>query len=265
MTRKIFDDLENNRDYTLERLDGISSAISLFTVSSEIKFMHFNKASDLLFGYKQGGLTEAAADEPLKILHPENEDTFYSEIIATMRDGKHFNYNCRIRCADGSYKWANISAEMVKQTGGTLHYYGVITPIEAPAWTQLRGLHTLIIAGEGAELTHLIEMIESRGGTCDVDTYGMDGFDRFEESEEGYYHCIFIGNRMKDVNGMELVKEIRFSSHPQASSVPVILLVDDLDADPEVLSEMGITAEITKPFEEDKIVSALLPLVQRNK
>lgn len=106
-------------------------------------------------------------------------------------------------------------------------------------------------------------MIESRGGTCDVDFYGMDGFDRFETSEEGYYHCIFIGNRMKDVNGMELVKEIRFSSHPQAASVPVVLLVDGLDADPEVLSEMKISAEITKPFDEDMIVKALIPLVTK--
>lgn len=263
MTRKIFDDLENNRDYTIERLDGITSAISLFTVSSEIKFLYFNNAADSMFGYPNGGLMETAEDEPLRIFHPENEDTFYSEIIATMRDGKHFNYNCRIICADGSYKWANISAEMVKQSGGILHYYGVITPIEAPLWTQLKGLHTLIIAGEGTELTHLIEMIESRGGTCDVDFYGMDGFDRFETSEEGYYHCIFIGNRMKDVNGMELVKEIRFSSHPQAASVPVVLLVDGLDADPEVLSEMKISAEITKPFDEDMIVKALIPLVTK--
>lgn len=265
MTRNIFDDLEKNRDYTIERLDKVSSAVSLFTVSSEIKFLHFNQAADSLFGYEAGGLMEATSGEPLKILHPENEDNFYGEIIATMRDGKFFNYNCRILCADGSYKWANISAEMVQQSGSTLNFYGVITQIEAPLCTQLRGLHTLIIAGEGSELTHLIEMIETRGGTCDVAGYGMDGLDMFEESDAGYYHCVFIGNRMKDVNGMELVKEIRFSSHSQAQDVPVVLLVDDLDIDPEVFGEMGITAEITKPFEEDKIVSALMPLVKTSR
>ena len=263
MTRNIFNDIEANRDYTIERLDGIASAISLFTVSSELKFIHFNKAADVLFGYESGGLIKATADAPLKILHPENEDNFYSEIIATMRDGRLFNYNCRILCADGTYKWANISAEMVQQTGSTLNFYGVITPIDAPAWTQLKGLHTLIIAGEGAELTKLVETIESRGGTCDTCSYGMDGFDRFESSEEGYYHCLFIGNQMKDVNGMELVKEIRFSSHLQATSIPAVLLVDELDADDEVLRELGIAATLTKPFDEAHIVNTLLPLVSK--
>lgn len=261
MTRTIFDDLENNRDYTIERLDGISSAISLFTVSSKIKFIHFNKAADRMFGYEPGGLMAATADEPLKILHPENEDQFYSEIIATMRDGKFFNYNCRILCSDGKYKWANIAAEMVRQTGGTLHYHGVLTPIPEPDNILLQGLHLLLIADDGPELDKLISVAESRGGTCDVDNYGMEGFDRFEDSSPGYYHCIFIGNRMKDVNGLELLKEIRFSGHPQAASVPVILLVDDLEADSETLQEMGVTATLTKPFEEGYIIEILTTMV----
>ncbi len=261
MSRNIFEDLEKNRDYTIERLDSITSAVSLFTVSSEIKFLHFNQAADSMFGYAPGGLMEATVSDPLKILHPENEDNFYSEIIATMRDGKYFNYDCRIRCADGSYKWANISAEMVRQTGGTLYYHGVISQIETPSNIQLRGLHTLMIASDGAELSKLISMIENKGGTCDVDNYGMDGLDRFEDSEDGFYHCIFIGSRMKDVNGMELVKEIRFSRHPQAAGIPVILLVEGLDTDPEIFREMGITAALTKPFEEDSIISILMPLI----
>ena len=261
MTRTIFDDFENNRDYTIERLDKISSAISLFTVSSEISFQHFNLAADKMFGYESGGLLAATADDPLKILHPENEDQFYGEIIATMRDGRFFNYNCRILCSDGSYKWTNISAELVRQSGGTLYYHGVLTPIDAPSNIQLKGLHTLLIADGGPELDKLINIIESKGGTCNVINYGMDGFDKFEASEPGYYHCIFIGSRMKDVNGMELVKEIRFSSHAQAADIPVVLLVDGLDADPEMLHEMGINATLTKPFEDAHITDILLPLV----
>lgn len=258
MTRNIFDDLEKNRDYTIERLDKISSAISLFTVSSEIKFLHFNMAADALFGYDAGGLSAATAQEPLKILHPDNEDQFYGEIIATMRDGRYFNYNCRILCGDGTYKWAKISAELVRQSGGTLYYYGVITPISAPDNILLRGLHVLIAAGDESDRSHLSELIESKGGTCDTFEYGLDGLDRFETSEPDFYQCIFIGNRMKDVNGLELLKEIRHCGHIQAGTVPAVMLADAFDED-EIASakEMGAAGAVTKPFDPEKIAERL--------
>ena len=261
MTRNIFDDLEKNRDYTIERLDGIQSAISLFSVSSEIRFLHFNQAADKMFGYEPGGLIKETADGPLKIFHPDNEDNFYGEIISTMRDGKFFNYNCRILCSDGTYKWANVSAELVRQSEGTLYFYGVLTLIAAPANIMLKGLHALMIAGEGSELNRLISEIEDKGGSCDAESYGMDGFDRFEDSNPGYYHCIFVGSRMKDVNGMELIKEIRHGKQAQAATIPLILLSDDLDADPEVLHEMGITAVLKKPFNGDHISQILVSLL----
>lgn len=271
MARTIFDDLEKNREYTIERLDKISSAISLFTVSSEIRFLHFNRAADQMLGYDPGGLMKITSSDPLKILHHDHVDQFYSEIISTMRDGRFFNYNCRLMCADGTYKWTNISAELVRQSGGTLYYHGVITEIPEPDNIMLRGLHALIAADEESDRMQLSRLIEEKGGTCDTFEYGMDVLDRFESSEPGFYQCIFAGSRMKDINGLELIKDIRFCRHPQASTIPLFLITDGMcencnenDHYPDFHKEakhLSITSILRKPLDSETISEILVSLV----
>lgn len=264
MTRNIFDDFENNRDYTIERLDGIASAISLFTVSSEIKFVYFNRAADAMFGYAPGGLMEATADDPLNILHPENEDQFYSEIIATMRDGKFFNYNCRILCGDNTYKWAKISAELVRQSGGVLYFHGVMSEIPEPANIMLQGLHALIASGSEVDRTALSHMLESKGGTCDVLQSGVDALDKFEASAPDFYQCIFIGGSMTDMNGPELIKDVRICKHPQAEAIPLIFIAEAGTADMlNEVRDIGVSYIVTKPLDPEKIAVSLKSMLNK--
>ncbi len=261
MTNNIFRDFEENRDKTIELLDGITSAVSLFTVSSEIRFLHFNKAADEMFGYTKGGLIDLTAEDYTGLFHPDYVDSLYGEIIATMRDGKIFNYNCQVLCADGSYKWINLSAQLVQQSNGTLYYHGVLTPIEEPADIKLKGLHALIAAGEKNDRNQLTELIEKYGGTCDTFQRGLDALDSFLSSEDRFYNCILIGCRMTDVNGFELAKEIRHGSHPQATSVPLLLMTDDTDAETlQEIGDIGITAYLRKPINPAKITKWLRAL-----
>lgn len=271
MAKTIFDDFEKNREYTIERLNKIPSAISLFSVSSEIRFLHFNKSADKVLSYEPGGLMKITASDPLKILHHDHIDQFYSEIISTMRDGRFFNYNCRLLCADGTYKWINISAELVRQSGGTLYYHGVLTEIPEPDNILLRGLHALIASEDDSDRIQLSHLIEEKGGTCDTFEYGTDVLDRFETSEPGFYQCILVGNRMKDINGLELIKDIRFCRHPQASTIPLILLIDDIskgsneeDTHSDILEEaksFSITSVLSKPLNLEALPKALAALI----
>lgn len=267
MSRTIFDDLEKNKDYTINRLNKIPSAISLFTVSSEIRFVHFNQAADAMLDYEPGGLMKITAEDPLKILHNDHIDQFYSEIISTMRDGRFFNYNCRLLCADGTYRWVNISAELVRQSGGTLYYHGVLTQIPEPDNIMLRGLHTLIAAGEESDRIQLSRLIEEKGGTCDTFEYGIDAFENFESSQPGFYQCVLTGNRMKDINGLELIKDIRFCKHSQASSIPLILITDDMSQDEnhtdimEETKHLNVTSVLIKPPDPEALAKTLTALI----
>lgn len=259
MDKNIFRDFENNRQYTIELLDGIPSAVVLFKVSDEIKFLHFNLAADRLFGYEKGGLFALTQTDPLSIFHPDYVDRLYSEIIATMREGKLFNYDCRILCCDGTYQWTKLSAQLVQQKeGGRLYFHGVLTPIPAPLDSLLKGRHYLIAAGEATDRHTLSGLIEQMGGTCDMTDNGLDALDLFSGSEQQDYCSIFIGSRLSVLNGFELAKDIRLCGHPDGGQIPLVLLVSPSDNETiQAAQDIGIDTFLEKPLNREK-VSALL-------
>ena len=67
MDNTIFHEFETDRQYTADRLDGISSGVSLFMVSDEIRFLYFNRAADEMFGYEKGGLLTLTDEDSLCI------------------------------------------------------------------------------------------------------------------------------------------------------------------------------------------------------
>lgn len=91
--------------------------------------------------------------------------------------------------------------------------------------------------------------------------HGIDSLERFETSDDGFYNCIFIGCRIKDMNGFELAKDIRNSRHPQAGSLPLLLLTDTSDSEnTQEAVDIGITAYIKKPLSPKKITKWLKKL-----
>lgn len=264
MDKNIFRDFENNRQYTMERLDGISSAVVLFMVSDEIKFLHFNLAADKLFGYEKGGLSALTQKDALSIFHPDYVDRLYSEIIATMRDGKLFNYDCRILCRDGSYQWTKLSAQLARQReGGRLYFHGVLTPIPAPLDSILKGCHYLIAAGEAADRGVLLGLIEQMGGTCDITDNGLDALDLFTGSGQQDYRGIFIGSRLSVLNGFELAKDIRHCDHPSGACIPLILLVSASDHETvQAARDIGIDTFLKKPLDQEEVSGLLKALKQ---
>lgn len=263
METNIFQDFETKREYTIELLDGISSGVSLFMVSDEFKFLHFNRAADEQFGYEKGGLLSLTQQDPLSIFHPDYVDRLYGEIIATMRGGRLFNYNCRIICCDGSYKWTNLSAELVQQKdGGRLYFYGVLSPIETPRNTLLEGCHFLIAAGREANRRILAEEVEEMGGTCSASANGLEALDSFNALAAGTYRAIFIGAHLAGLNGLELAKEIRLSGHPDSAAVPLVLIVSQADEDTiHAAAELGINLILKEPLSHTDLRSLLTELL----
>jgi PAS domain S-box-containing protein len=259
MTNNIFTDFEDNREYTARLLDSIPSAVALFTISSEIKFIHFNHVAEELLGYGEGQLISLTDGNPMELFHPDHENHVMSQLIAAMMQGQMLNYNCQMRCGDGTYKWINMAARLVQQKNGTLYYQSVLTPIKEPDNIMLQGFHALIVMGDDKDGQMLMELIEHYGGTCDIYKRGGDALERFTDSDDGFYSCAFIGCRMKDMNGFEMAKDIRFSEHPQAKTIPLLLVTDTADHAEEAV-DIGITAYIRKPLSPKKITKWLKTL-----
>lgn len=259
----IFDEFEKNRQYTEDRLDRVSSGVSLFMLSDEIRFLYFNRAADELFGYEKGELLALTEKEPLRLFHEDYVHQLYGEIISTMRDNRLFNYNCRILCRDGSYKWTNLSAELVCQKEGRLYFYGVLSPISAPPDTLIKGSHFLIAAGEEVDRRILSDQIEAMGGTCEVADNGPDALDLFSSSAAGRFDGFFIGCKMQGLNGFELAKEIRYSGFADGASIPLVLLLSDEDRqNAEDVSDLRINALLHKPIRQSDLAALLVHLAR---
>lgn len=265
MDNTIFHEFETNRQYTADRLDGISSGVSLFMVSDEIRFLYFNRAADEMFGYEKGGLLTLTDEDSLCIFHPDYVDHLYLEIISTMRDNRLFHYDCRILCRDGTYQWTNLSAQLVQQKeGGKLYFYCVLSPISAPQDTLIRGSHFLIAAGQEMDRQILCEQIEKMGGTCELTENGPDALELFSSSDEGRFDGFFIGSKMLGMNGFELAKEVRYSALPDGKTIPLILLVSDEDREnAENIRDLRIDAFLRKPIRRSDLFALLVHLTKK--
>lgn len=265
MEKNIFNDFEKDSLYTAERLDGIPSGVSLFMVSDAIKFLYFNRAADEMFGYEKGGLLALTQDDPLHIFHPDYVELLYREIISAMRDGRLFNYDCRILCKDGSYKWTNLSAELVRQKEGSLYFYGVLSPISAPRDTLLKGYHFLIASGKEAERHILSQQIEVMGGTCEPADSALEALDLFA-SEEDRFDGIFIGSGLVGMNGLELAKDIRHGDFSKGETLPLILLVSPDDSDSiDAAKDIGINLFLKQPIRQEDLAILLVNLMKASR
>lgn len=258
MTKNIFNEFEQNRDYTIERLDRIASAVSLFTVSDEIRFLYFNRSCDQLLGYEHGKMLALTNENPLQLFHPDHEDMLISSIISSMRQGRLFTYDCRMLCADGGYKWIRLSAELIQSPGGILCYYCVLSEIEPPQDTLMKGIHALIVAPQEKDRLTLSKLIEGMGGSCDLFENGLDAIDSFTDSDDNFYQCVFATTKICNINGFELVKELRHCGHPQSADIDVVLIIDPEDEnDVPDTDDIGISSYLIRPFDTDSINKAL--------
>lgn len=282
MSETIFCDFERDRQYAEELLDGIASGICLFVVSDEIKFLYFNRTADEMFGYEKGGLLALTDEDSLGLFHPDFEDRLYSEMVATLREERLFNYDCRILCKDGTYKWTNLSAQLQQTEGGCLSFYCVLSPTQAPSDMRLKGCHFLITSRPGPDCAILTDLIGEMGGTYDLTASAPDALELFSEADS--YHSIFItreparywgdslcrsSSQISAMNGFELAKDIRFCSTPAGKGVPIILLASAEDTEQEDIleaaEELDIQVFFRNPLDEKDLASFLSGLSETSR
>jgi len=124
-------------------------------------------------------------------------------------------------------------------------------------WDGQEQLQGRILFAEDNEINSEIalRMFEDMGITVDHVWNGKEAVRKYRESDHGYYQMIFMDIQMPEMNGYEATEAIRaLTGRPDAGSVPIVAMTADAFADAMIKAEnAGMTAYLTKPFDEQKI------------
>lgn len=105
-------------------------------------------------------------------------------------------------------------------------------------------------------------LLEDKGMIVEWAEDGLEGFELFENSSNGYFDAILMDIRMPNLDGYETTKKIRSSRHPQAKTIPIIAMTANaFDADKEESIKSGMNAHLSKPIEPCLLFRTLLKYI----
>lgn len=163
-----------------------------------------------------------------------------------------------------------INIDSAPGEGTVFHVYLTFQPAEAASKNHstgesatdiscLSGKHVLLAEDNAlnAQITQL--MLENAGMTMDLAEDGEKAVECFAAAPEGYYALILMDNRMPGTSGMEATRAIRKLNRPDAADIPIIAVTADAFEDDSVkFRESGMNDCLTKPLDQDKLVSMLV-------
>ena len=122
----------------------------------------------------------------------------------------------------------------------------------------LKNLRVMVV--EDSSVSQLIakEMLENQGAIVTLCDSGSEAVEMFSDSITGTYDVIFMDINMTGMDGYEATEAIRNSKHAQAKSVPIIAMTAEaLPDDIQNALRVGMNAHVSKPINDEKIVSAI--------
>ncbi len=118
----------------------------------------------------------------------------------------------------------------------------------------LEGL--LFLVAEDVELNAevLYEMMKIEGASCEFAVNGKEAVELFEKSEPGHYDMILMDVQMPVMDGYEAARRIRASSHPEASTIPIVAMTANAFAeDVRNALDAGMNAHLAKPIDMEAV------------
>ena len=79
------------------------------------------------------------------------------------------------------------------------------------------------------------ELLSSRGLIVETACDGVEAFERFRQSKNGYYELILMDIQMPKMNGYDFCRALRNLSGEYAANIPIIALTANIFRD-EILS-----------------------------
>lgn len=116
---------------------------------------------------------------------------------------------------------------------------------------RLKGLHVLLVEDNAINLEIAMEVLTGMmEAVVDTARNGEEGCQRFLAAPADTYDVILMDLQMPVLGGLDASRKIRGSSHPQASSVPIIALTANaFEEDHRDALEAGMNGFVSKPID----------------
>lgn len=112
----------------------------------------------------------------------------------------------------------------------------------------------ILIVDDSKSMRQMIEMTLQDEGHEVVSA--VDGIDGLAKAKDGNFTVIVTDINMPNMNGVELIKELR--KLPQYEATPILCLTTESGADMKTQGkEAGATGWIVKPFEPEKLIKTV--------
>ncbi|MDO5145557.1 MAG: response regulator [Eubacteriales bacterium] len=129
--------------------------------------------------------------------------------------------------------------------------------------SRMKGKRFLVAEDYALNAEILVGILEMYGVSCDVCENGMEVSRKFENTDPGYYSLILMDIQMPVMNGYEATRRIRESSHPEATSIPIVAMSANAFAeDVQEATAAGMNAYLTKPVNAALLESTLVEVLE---
>ena len=128
---------------------------------------------------------------------------------------------------------------------------------------ELQGLQILVAEDKLVSILVARKLLASKGIKVDYVKNGKLAFQKFRDSQEGFYNLIILNLHLPEVDGYETAQMIRACDHPQAKTIPIIAMSGNLldDNEGKCLSA-GMNAFIPKPIKGDRLLKLIVSVLQ---
>ena len=128
---------------------------------------------------------------------------------------------------------------------------------------ELQGLQILVAEDKLVSILVARKLLASKGIKVDYVKNGKLAFQKFRDSQEGFYNLIILNLHLPEVDGYEAAQMIRACEHPQAKTIPIIAMSGNLldDNEGKCLSA-GMNAFIPKPIKGDRLLKLIVSVLQ---
>jgi signal transduction histidine kinase/CheY-like chemotaxis protein/ligand-binding sensor protein len=126
------------------------------------------------------------------------------------------------------------------------------------SYPHLKNAHILVFEDHPLNQEIAKALLESKGAIVEVANNGFEGLKTFRLSAPWFYSAILMDIRMPVMDGYEACQEIRSSSRPDATKIPIIAMTADAFSDDvNKCLAVGMNYHLAKPIEPDLLFSML--------
>ena len=126
-------------------------------------------------------------------------------------------------------------------------------------FADVSGMKVLLVEDNDLNIEVALMLLEDAGVKADVAKNGKEAVDKFLASKEGDYDLILMDVMMPVMNGYEATQTIRSSTHPMATTIPIIAqTANAFQDDIKKVKEAGMNAHISKPIDEENLLKVLV-------